>query len=149
MSVQEAPARGGQSFVGLYEQVQQFYARQMQLLDGGEVDAWADTFAEDGVFVTNAQPGPTVGRRALAAGAREAVEYLTAQGIQRRHMLGTVSVTGREGARVSVRSYVLLVETARGGRAAVLCSATCEDVLELGPDGLAVLRREVSRDGLV
>ncbi|MFF0133478.1 nuclear transport factor 2 family protein [Streptomyces mirabilis] len=149
MSVQEAPARGPQSSVELYQQVQQFYARQMQLLDSGEVDAWAHTFTEDGVFATNAQPEPTVGRQAMAAGARNAVEYYTAQGIQRRHMLGTVSVTGQEGTTVTVRSYVLLIETPRGGQATILCSATCEDVLELGPDGPAVRQRDVSRDDLV
>ncbi|MFD5080585.1 nuclear transport factor 2 family protein [Streptomyces sp. NPDC058371] len=149
MSVQEVPVWGPQSSVELYQQVQEFYARQMQLLDRGEVDAWARTFTEDGVFVTNAQSEPTVGRRAMAAGARKAVAYYTAQGVQRRHMLGTVSVTGREGALVSVRSYVLLIETPRGGQAVILCSATCEDVLEVGPDGLSVCRRDVSRDDLV
>jgi 3-phenylpropionate/cinnamic acid dioxygenase small subunit len=133
----------------LYQRVQEFYARQMQLLDGGEVEAWVDTFTVDGVFVTNAQPEPTVGREALAAGARKAVEYYAAQGIQRRHMLGTVWVSGQEGTSVSVRSYVLLMETPAGGRSTILCSATCEDVLELGPEGLAVRRREVSRDDLV
>ncbi|MGJ5756576.1 SnoaL-like protein [Streptomyces puniciscabiei] len=149
MSVQETPLRGQQSSVELYQQVQQFYARQMQLLDNGEVDAWMHTFTEDGVFATNAQPEPTVGREAIGAGARQAMDHFAAQGVQRRHLLGTVAVTGQQGTTVTARSYVLLMETPRGGRTTILCSATCEDVLELGPDGPAVRRREVSRDDLV
>jgi hypothetical protein len=149
MSVQETPLRGQQSSVELYQQVQQFYARQMQLLDNGEVDAWMHTFTEDGVFAANAQLEPTVGREAIGAAARKATDHFAAQGIQRRHWLGMVSVTGQEGTTVTARSYVLLIETPRGGQAAILCSATCEDVLELGPDGPAVRRRDVSRDDLV
>ncbi|MFF4507782.1 nuclear transport factor 2 family protein [Streptomyces sp. NPDC001401] len=149
MSVQQAPVGGARSWVELCLQVQQFYGRQMQLLDSGEVDAWACTFTEDCVFVSNAQPEPTVGRQALAAGARQAVEYVTAQGIRRRHVLGTVAVIGQEETTVSVRFYVLLVETPRGGQATILCSATCEDVLEVGPDGPVVVRRVVSRDDVV
>ncbi|MGW4568540.1 nuclear transport factor 2 family protein [Streptomyces sp. NPDC004561] len=149
MSVQEAPLRGQQSSVELYQQVQQFYARQMQLLDDGEVDAWMHTFTEEAVFAANAQPEPTVGREAIGAGARKAIDHFAAQGIQRRHWLGMVSVTGQEGTTVTVRSYVLLIETPRGGQATILCTATCEDVLELGPDGPAVRRRDVSRDDLV
>ncbi|MFF4962514.1 nuclear transport factor 2 family protein [Streptomyces sp. NPDC001222] len=149
MSVQETPLRGQQSSVELYQQVQQFYARQMQLLDNGEVDAWMHTFTEDGVLAANAQPEPTVGREAIGAAARKATGHFAAQGIQRRHWLGMVSVTGQEGTTVTVRSYVLLIETPRGGQATILCSATCEDVLELGPDGPAVRRRDVSRDDLV
>nr|BFD87879.1 nuclear transport factor 2 family protein [Streptomyces sp. Xyl84] len=149
MSVQEIPPRAQQPSTELYQQVQQFYVRQMQLLDSGEVDAWMLTFTEDGVFAANGQPEPTVGREAIGAAARKASDHFAAQGIQRRHWLGMVSVTGQEGTTVTARSYVLLIETPRGGQATILCSATCEDVLEIGPEGPAVRRRHVSRDDLV
>jgi len=148
MSVQETTVRQ-QTAAELYQQVQQFYARQMQLLDDGEVDAWADTFTEDGVFAANAQPEPTVGREAIVAAARKATEQFAAQGIQRRHWLGMVSVTGQEGTTVTARCYALVIETPRGGQSAIRVSTLCEDVLELGPAGPVVRRRDITRDDLV
>jgi 3-phenylpropionate/cinnamic acid dioxygenase small subunit len=54
----------------VYEQVQQFYARQMRCLDEGKVTEWAATFTADGVFAANAHPEPFRGRGAIEAGAR-------------------------------------------------------------------------------
>src|SRR5260221_5260193 len=74
-----------------YYEIQDFYARQMQLLDQGYTQEWAQTFTEDGVFAANAQPEPVRTRSAIAAGAAAASAELSAQGIRRRHWLGMVS----------------------------------------------------------
>ena len=60
-STSATPATGS----ALQAEVQQFYARQMHLLDSGEADAWAETFTEDGVFAANAHPEPARGRETI------------------------------------------------------------------------------------
>ncbi|SBT42882.1 nuclear transport factor 2 family protein [Micromonospora auratinigra] len=131
----------------LYHQVQGFYAYQMQLLDRGAAQEWAQTFTPDGVFAANAHPEPTRGRDAIAAAARKASDDLAARGIRRRHWLGMVQVTPTaEGARAT--SYALIIETPRGGQATVRMSTTCEDDLVRGEDGWQVRHRQVRRDDL-
>ncbi|GHF65911.1 nuclear transport factor 2 family protein [Streptomyces thermodiastaticus] len=134
---------------GRYAAIQQFYARQMQLLDSGDADAWADTFTEDGVFAANAHPEPTRGRENIRAAAAEAKALHAKQGLQVRHWLGMLDVTDREDGTVLVRSYALIINTPRGGQAAVHLSTTCEDVLVPTEDGgWLVSRRDVVRDDL-
>ena len=53
----------------LYNQIQLFYAEQMQLLDAGRAEEWARTFTDDGVFATNTGSEPVRGRAAIAAAA--------------------------------------------------------------------------------
>ncbi|MFD0346153.1 nuclear transport factor 2 family protein [Kitasatospora aburaviensis] len=52
--------------------IEQFYARHMQLLDGGRAEEWAATFTEDGTFRLPGRPEPSRGRAELAEGARRA-----------------------------------------------------------------------------
>ena len=131
----------------VYEQVQHFYARQMQDLDAGRAAEWAETFTEDGVFAANAHPEPTVGRAAIAAAASAATADLERRGLRRRHWLGMLTVTP-EGDRLRARSYALIIETPRGGQAAVRLSTTCEDILVRSGDGWQVQHRQVLRDDL-
>jgi 3-phenylpropionate/cinnamic acid dioxygenase small subunit len=131
----------------LYQQVQGFYAYQMQLLDRGAAEEWAETFTEDGVFAANAHPEPAVGRATISAAARKASDDLAARGIRRRHWLGMVQVTPtEEGARAT--SYALIIETPRGGQAIVRMSTTCEDDLVRTDAGWQVRHRQVRRDDL-
>jgi 3-phenylpropionate/cinnamic acid dioxygenase small subunit len=131
-----------------YFQVQRFYARQMQLLDDGAAEEWADTFTADGVFAANAAPAPVKGRENIAAAARSTTERLQADGIVRRHWLGMLDVRREAGDLLSVRSYALIVETPKGGQAGVRMSTLCEDVLVREGDDWLVRERKVSRDDL-
>lgn len=81
----------------LYAELQQFYAYQVQLLGDGDIDRWAETFAEDAVFEQEAPPGhvfagnaPPVraGRTAIAAAARGAVAARREGGLVRRYWIG-------------------------------------------------------------
>jgi hypothetical protein len=133
----------------LYCQIQQFYARQMQLLDGGDAEGWAATFTPDGVFVANAHPQPVCGHDAISAAARRTVDELAAAGEVRRHWLGMVAVDRRCDGTVGAHSYALIFHTKRGGQAALRMSTACDDVLV--PDGAGdwlVSYREVTRDDL-
>ncbi|MGW0534438.1 nuclear transport factor 2 family protein [Streptomyces sp. NPDC003032] len=133
----------------LYHQIQQFYARQMQLLDDGRAEEWARTFTEDGVFAANAHPEPAVGRAGIHASAAKAAEEYRAKGVQRRHWLGMVSVEPSADGSVSARCYALVIETPRGGQAAIRVSTLCEDRLVRDGANWLVEHRQVTRDDLL
>lgn len=134
---------------GLHTEIQQFYARQMHLLDSGEADTWAETFTEDGVFAANAHPEPARGRETIRTAAAKAAAERAEQGLQVRHWLGMLDVRPQEDGSVLARSYALIINTPAGGQAAVHLSTTCEDVLVRGEDGgWLVSTRQVVRDDL-
>lgn len=133
----------------LYQEVQHFYARHMQLLDEGEIEQWAAGFTEDGVFATNARPAPSRGRALIAANTGKARESLLAEGVQRRHWLGMLQVDpGATPGELRTRSYALIVSTQKGGSPIVHLSTTCEDILVSTPTGWLIRERRVSRDDL-
>ncbi|MGW4940913.1 nuclear transport factor 2 family protein [Actinoplanes sp. NPDC004185] len=132
----------------VYQEVQQFYARQMRLLDEGEVDRWAGTFTEDGVFTANAHPHPQQGRAAIKEGAAAAARQMAERGVQRRHWLGMLSVGERPDGSLLAHTYALVVETTRGGSSELRLSCTCDDTLVRVDDELKVRHRQVRRDDL-
>lgn len=133
----------------LYGEIQQFYAHQMQLLDNGKAEAWAETFTEDGVFAANARPEPSVGRSAIASGAREAVDALAQQRLQRRHWLGMLDIQPQQDENtVRVYSYAQILETVKGGATSVRLSTTCADLLVRVDGQWLVANRQVVRDDL-
>ncbi|MEU8941345.1 nuclear transport factor 2 family protein [Streptomyces goshikiensis] len=138
----------GLSPAELYFQVQQFYARQMQLLDDGKAEEWALTFTEDGVFAANAHPEPAVGRAVITAAARTATDQYAAGGVQRRHWLGMVSVEERGADSVFARCYAIVIETERGGQATLRVSTRCDDELVRENGQWLVKHRQVTRDDL-
>lgn len=131
----------------LYLAIQQFYARHMHLLDRHEVDDWADTFTTDAVFDTEALPEPVVGRTQIAEKARQFTTFLEHAGITRRHWLGMLAVEPR-GEEVLATSYVLEVETLRGGPTLVRNSLCCEDRLVRHDGSWLVHHRHATRDDM-
>ncbi|MFF4797242.1 nuclear transport factor 2 family protein [Streptomyces sp. NPDC001351] len=136
------------AFAVLYQHIQQFYAQQMQLLDDGEAERWAETFTEDGVFDGNAFAEPAVGRSVIAAAARRAVDDYTARGIQRRHWLGMLWVQPQQSDEVLVTCYAQVLETPRGRRPELRASTGCRDLLVRGERGWLVKHRHIHRDDL-
>ncbi|MCX4851917.1 nuclear transport factor 2 family protein [Streptomyces sp. NPDC051658] len=132
----------------LHVQIQQFYAAQMQLLDSGKAEDWAQTFTEDGVFAANAHPEPAEGRAVIAATARKATDEYAAKGIQRRHWLGMVNVEQRGADEVFAQCYALVIETPRGGQAKLHVSTRCDDLLVRTEGRWQVRHRQVYRDDL-
>ncbi|MER8048063.1 nuclear transport factor 2 family protein [Streptomyces sp. NPDC094032] len=138
------------SYAVLCAEVQRFHARQMQLLDSGEAEAWAATFTEDGLFAPPSLPEPVRGRAALAEGVRSAHAALAAEGETRRHLLTTAVVEepapeDADGA-VRVRSYVQVVATRKGEAPRLLLMCVCEDVLVSEGGAWLVRERYVTRD---
>jgi hypothetical protein len=130
----------------LYSRLQHFYARQMQLLDAGRTQEWADTFTEDGVFEAGAQ-APVKGRDAIAVGAAAVAAKFTADEITRRHWIGMITVDPPRGD-LAVRCYALVLEIASGGPVTVQRSTVCHDVLAPHGDLWQVRHRKVTRDDL-
>ncbi|MDX2596056.1 nuclear transport factor 2 family protein [Streptomyces sp. WI03-4A] len=146
MTVTELPQS---ATAGLYQEIQQFYAQQMHLLDDGRVEEWARTFTEDGVFAANAQPVPAVGRAAITEAAAKATDAYAAAGVQRRHWLGMVSVESATGQTVIARCYALVIETPRGGRPEIKASTLCEDRIVRADGAWQIQDRQITRDDLV
>ncbi|WP_020497292.1 nuclear transport factor 2 family protein [Sciscionella marina] len=132
----------------LYLRVQSFYAWQMQLLDSGKVEDWADTFTEDGVFDAAGLPKPVSGRERIREGARRAAEDRVNSGVTHRHWLGMLTLERRADDAVFARSYALVIETLRGGIPTLHRSTVCEDVLVSNGSGWLIQKRLVSRDDL-
>ncbi|MBD0842312.1 nuclear transport factor 2 family protein [Streptomyces sp. TRM68416] len=143
---QETPAPAVTAEV--YAEVQQFYAEHLHLLDGGTVDAWADTFTADAIFDVPTLPEPLRGREALAGSLRRTAAQLAADGVQRRHWHGMVAVFPQADGTLRVRCYSLVFSTPLGGDPALHRVCVCEDVLVREDGRLKVHRRKVTRDDL-
>jgi hypothetical protein len=137
-----------QSIDVLYHQIQQFYAKQMQLLDEGLVAEWAASFTEDGVFTANAHPEPARGRTAIREAAQRTADHLAANGLVRRHWLGMLALDPKADGSVVVRSYAQVLETPRGGAATLRMSTVCQDDLLHDGQRWLVRHRQVWRDDL-
>ncbi|WP_261719655.1 nuclear transport factor 2 family protein [Streptomyces sp. FZ201] len=132
---------------GLFQQIQQFYARQMRLLDNGAVEEWAATFTEDGVFDQNVAE-PLTGRTTIAVAAQKRVDQLVAEGVTRRHWLGMLEVEPEdEHGVVHTRYYAFSLATERGGSPRITASTYAEDTLVRHEDGWLVRYRHVTHDG--
>jgi 3-phenylpropionate/cinnamic acid dioxygenase small subunit len=132
----------------LHAQVSDFYSRQMRMLDDGEAEAWAATFAENGTFMASGHSAPTTGRADLAAAVRAGQAELAASGIVHRHWLGMITVDQGDDGTVRARCYALVIATRRGGDPVIHRSTTCDDVLLRAGDGFVVKSRSVTRDDL-
>jgi 3-phenylpropionate/cinnamic acid dioxygenase small subunit len=144
-----APERAGTPAwsAALHAEAQQFYAHQMQLLDLGEAEQWAQTFTEDATFDVPTLPEPVRGHAGLVAATRRSSAELAA-GQRHRHFLGMLDVRPRPDGGLDVRSYAIVYASQIGGESRVHRVCVCEDVL-LREDGrLRVSARRVTRDDL-
>ncbi|MFE7853237.1 nuclear transport factor 2 family protein [Streptomyces sp. NPDC057403] len=132
----------------LYAEVQRFYARQMQQLDLGKAQSWAETFTEDALFDVPTLPEPVRGRSGLAAAVGRAHGLLAEAGERHRHFMGMVDVLERADGSLEARSYTVVYASAVGGTSRVHRVCVCEDVLVREDGELRVARRKVTRDDL-
>ncbi|AZM94073.1 MULTISPECIES: nuclear transport factor 2 family protein [Streptomyces] len=132
----------------LYSQVQQFYARQMGLLDGGDPDGWAQTFTEDAVFQEASRlDEPLRGRTAIRDSSRARKKRLEADKIDFRHWLGMLDVRPEPDGSLRARSYALAMRTQRGGALDIFASVVCNDHLVLVDGTWQVAERDLHHDG--
>lgn len=130
------------------QEIEQFYATQMQTIDGGDVDGWAETFTEDAVFASNGLPEPGRGREVIRSGAGQLADRRAERGAVHRHLTTGMAVTDRGDGSAFVRSYVLVLEILAGAVPTLHASTVLEDELVRTPSGWAVRHRQVLRDDL-
>jgi len=131
-----------------YFNLQQFYAKQMQSLDGGDADAFAASFTTDGVFVH--YPHDEVhGRDAIQAATRKGVERTRSLGIVRRHWFGMLEVTAGPDHTICTRYSAITSAVNASGEVRLEPTCMVEDVLVVNPDGGYLNHsRTVRRDDL-
>ncbi|MEU6381119.1 nuclear transport factor 2 family protein [Streptomyces sp. NPDC046909] len=131
-----------------YAEVQRFYARQMQQLDLGKAEAWAQTFTTNALFDVPTLPEPVRGRAGLIAAADRARTQLAEAGERHRHFMGMIDVLERPDGTLDVRSYTTVYASVIGGTSRVHRVCVCEDVLVREEGELRVAKRRVTRDDL-
>jgi hypothetical protein len=129
----------------LYSEVQQFYTRQMQLLDACRTAEWAGMFTKDAIFEVGARA--VSGAENIALAARAVADEFAEAGITRRHWIGMLTVeTAAE--TVVTRCYALVLEIPRGGEVVLRRSTVCADTLVHSGTAWLVQHRRVTRDGM-
>ncbi|MFE6721711.1 nuclear transport factor 2 family protein [Streptomyces albidoflavus] len=151
--MQTAARPAGTPFVSaeLYTEVQAFYARQMGLLDGSDIDpvAWSMTFTEDAVFGSNMQEEPDVGRAAILESLNGGLEHIHGQGpVDFRHWFGMIDVQEQQDGSMHTRYYALAMATAQGASLKIRGHMLCRDELVRQDGRWLVSRRHLEADGL-
>jgi actinorhodin biosynthesis protein ActVIA len=132
----------------LYAEVLQYYARQMQALDEGKLEAYADTFTEDAVFGHTPGREPARTRSGILSDLYAVRERFVADPQQRRHMFTMVDVEELPGGRLRASSYALVLTTRPGQGPEMVRSCVVRDVLVRDADGrLRNAERLVDHDG--
>jgi actinorhodin biosynthesis protein ActVIA len=138
----------GSDFTALYAEVQQFYARQMQLFDRHEADRWAGTFTEDAVFDVPTLDEPVRGRAGLAASVRRNKAQQARRREQLRHWTGMLDLRPQADGTLHTRCYTLVYATVRAGGSRLLRVCVMEDVLVRVRGKWRTRYRLVTRDDL-
>ncbi|MGP4114340.1 nuclear transport factor 2 family protein [Streptomyces sp. 4N509B] len=129
----------------LYVEVQQFYARQLHRLDGGDFAGFAATFTDDGVFLPaggGELTGPAIAPAAEGAAGRF-------KGAQPRHWFDMMTIEQADDGTITTTYYATVTVTSADG--SVLTEPTCfvRDVLVRDADGeLRNRSRAIERDDL-
>jgi len=126
--------------------LQQLYARQSHLIDSGDAEGWARTFAPDGEFHSPTYPAPVVGRDPLRDFAEGFARNARAQGEVHRHVVTNVHVESADSREAQVSAYLQVVATRVTGGTRLLRLTTVHDRLVRSGEDWHVARREVRRD---
>ncbi|WP_424185797.1 nuclear transport factor 2 family protein [Actinokineospora sp. G85] len=131
----------------MHQEVHQFYARQMWLLDNGEAARWAATFTEDGVFAESGKGDPLVGRGVIELAAARRADALAADGVARRHWLDMLAVDDHGDGTATARYSALSILVPRGEQPRIFAGTRAQDLLVRVNGGFEVRHRVVSHDG--
>ncbi|WP_031086060.1 nuclear transport factor 2 family protein [Streptomyces sp. NRRL WC-3549] len=128
-------------------EIQQLYHLQSHLIDGGHAADWAATFTPGATFDSPSYPAPVTGTAALTAFAEQFTAACRAEDVVRRHAIGTVAVTGGDGAgALRVESYLQIIATPRGGTPRTERFTTLTDRVVRDGDRWLIATRTVRRD---
>lgn len=131
----------------LYAEILQYYARQMQALDEGKLEAYADTFTEDALFGHTPGREPARTRPGILSDLYEVHRRFDADPQQRRHMFTMVDVEPQPDGRLQCTAYALVLTTRPGSGPEMVRSCVVRDVLVRQDGGLRNQQRLVDHDG--
>jgi actinorhodin biosynthesis protein ActVIA len=133
----------------VYTQVQHFYARQMQALDEGRFQEYADTFTEQGLFQHSPDVAPARGRAAIVDALTDFDQRFKDAPVQRRHWFSQIRLDPQEDGSFRSTAYGFVVATRPGVRLPeVAPSCLIHDVLELADGEILTRSRLVTYDYL-
>ncbi|MEV7088425.1 nuclear transport factor 2 family protein [Streptomyces sp. NPDC093085] len=119
----------------LYTRVQQFYAVQMQALDGGRFEEYAATFTKDGSFQHSPNAEPAVGRDGIVTELVAFHKRYDGDPVQRRHWFNQIVLEPRADGSLQSTVYALVVTVRPGGTPVIAPSCLVHDVLVVADDG--------------
>ncbi|HEY9476111.1 MAG TPA: nuclear transport factor 2 family protein [Mycobacteriales bacterium] len=132
----------------LYVEVLQFYARQMQLLDGGAFEAYAETFTEDGEFRHTPGRPAAVTRPGIVRDLHEFNRRFDNDPVVRRHWFNMIDLNPTDDGMIESTFYTLVVTVRPGARPDIAPSCTVHDLLSRQNGTLLVRSRRVEHDQL-
>lgn len=148
MTSSEPNTAAGPVSARLYTQIQQFYTRQMGLLDDGRPDEWTDTFTGDGIFEEASRlAAPLKGRTAIRESARARTERVAAERLDFRHWLSMLHIEPEPDGSLRVRAYALAMRTPAGGHLDIFASVVMYDHLVQDDGRWQVRHRQLTHDG--
>jgi actinorhodin biosynthesis protein ActVIA len=118
-----------------YIEVLQYYARQMQRLDDGDLAGYAATFTEDGEFSHTPGRPPARTRAGILEDLVEFHQRSGADPIRRRHHFSMVDIDHGEDGALTATAYALVVALRPGSAPEVRASCVVHDVLVRDADG--------------
>jgi actinorhodin biosynthesis protein ActVIA len=128
-----------------YPRVQQFYAAQMQLLDGRDIEGYAGTFTLDAEFAHTPGRTPARTRAGIIEDLADFHKQFVSDPMQRRHYVSMIDLKEREDGSLAATAYCLVVKI-RPGQQPAFVSCVMHDVL-VEEDGEFLTRsRHVSYD---
>lgn len=111
-----------------YPRVQQFYAAQMQLLDGRDVIGYADTFTVDAEFAHTPGRPPSRTRAGIVEDLVDFHRRFEDDPMQRRHWVNMIDLRPMDDGALKSTAYCLVVKV-RPDNEPVFVSCVMHDVL--------------------
>lgn len=129
----------------VYNRVQQFYAAQMQLLDGGDIAGYASTFTLDAEFAHTPGRAPARTRAGIIEDLADFHKKFSEDPMQRRHHVSMINLREQEDGSLESTAYCLVVKV-RPGQQPIFVSCVMHDVVVAEADGFLTRSRHVSYD---
>jgi len=132
----------------LYAEVQLFYARQMQQLDAGKLEAYAATFTEDAEFSHTPGREPARTRDGILADLQDFHKRFEDDPMQRRHWFNMIDLEPQPDGSIVSTFYALIVKTRPGAAPEIAPSCVVHDVLVRQDGDLLNKSRTVEYDSV-
>ncbi len=126
------------------------YARQVQMLDSGRFEEYADTFTTDGEFQHTPGQPPARTRPGIVAELRRFNSRFDNDPVQRRHWFSMIDLRTRDDGALDATFYALVLTTRPGVKEPVVGpSCLVHDVLVVDDSGILNRSRRVDHDQLL